>query len=106
MLTTGEKLPVLQRTTYKKSNGSEVDITTAGDKWATFEAENFAQTSQPLYVILNNDKQLINHPVGYTPDPKEYLKWLSCGKETFANKSIKIQGTRIKNTRTKVQEKA
>ena len=78
-----EKLPVSQRTTYKTSNGSEVDITTAGDKWATFEAENFAQTSQPLYVILNNDKQLINHPVGYTPDPKEYLKWLSCGKETF-----------------------
>ena len=78
-----EKLPVLQRTTYKKGNGSETDITTNGDKWATFETENFAQTSQPLYVILNNNKQLINHPVGYTPDVKNYLAWLTCGKETF-----------------------
>ncbi len=78
-----EKLPVQQRTTYKKSNGAEVDITTNGDKWATFETENFGQTSQPLYVILNKDGKLINHPVGYTPDAKTYLSWLSCGKETF-----------------------
>jgi thiol:disulfide interchange protein DsbD len=78
-----EKLPILQRTIYKKDNGSKIDITTTGDKWATFEAENFAQSSQPLYVILNKDKQLINHPVGYTPDAKQYLAWLTCGKETF-----------------------
>ncbi len=81
-----EKLPVAQRTTYKKAAGSEIDIITNGDKWATFEAENFAQSSQPLYVILNNDNKLINHPVGYTPDAKEYLSWLTCGKETFGKK--------------------
>ena len=81
-----EKLPVLQRTTYKKSNGSEIDITTNGDKWSTFEVENFAQSSQPLYVILNTNGQLVNHPVGYTPDAKQYLSWLSCGKETFGKK--------------------
>ena len=78
-----EKLLIQERTTYKKSNGADVDITTNGDKWATFETENFGQTSQPLYVILNNDGKLINHPVGYTPDAKTYLNWLSCGKETF-----------------------
>ncbi len=81
-----EKLPVLQRTTYKKANGAETDIVTNGDKWATFESENFAQTSQPLYAIINTDQQLVNYPVGYTPDPKEYLSWLACGKETFETK--------------------
>ncbi len=81
-----EKLPVLERTTYKKANGSKTDITTTGDKWSMFEVENFAQTSQPLYAILNSDGKLVNHPVGYTADPKEYLKWLTCGKETFNKK--------------------
>ncbi len=78
-----QKLPVLQRTTYHKGSGNDIDITTTGDKWSTFEVENFAQSSQPLYVILNNNGELVNHPVGYTPDAKQYLAWLSCGKETF-----------------------
>ena len=63
------------------------DIISIGDKWATFQTENFGQTTQPLYVILDNGEKLMNNPVGYTPDVKEYLQWLQCGKEAFtANK--------------------
>jgi thiol:disulfide interchange protein DsbD len=54
-----------------------------GDKWATFEAENFNQASQPLYAVLDKDEKLVTHPVGYTPNAKEYLEWLKCGKENF-----------------------
>lgn len=77
------KLPIEQRITYTTSNGQQKELTTVGDKWATFEAENFNQASQPLYVVLDNDEQLITRPVGYTPDAKEYLYWLKCGKENF-----------------------
>ncbi len=63
--------------------GDTKDIITVGDKWATFEAENFNQTTQPLYGILDTNEKLMNHPVGYTPNAAEYLKWLQCGKAAF-----------------------
>ena len=68
---------------YKTKDGSTKDIITIGDKWATFQAENFNQTTQPLYGVLDNQQRLVNHPVGYTPDAKEYLAWLKCAKEKF-----------------------
>jgi thiol:disulfide interchange protein DsbD len=76
-------LPVEQRFTYKTSDGYDKEIKTQGDKWATFQQENFTKVSQPLYAILDNNERLVNHPVGYTPDAKEYLQWLQCGRETF-----------------------
>jgi thiol:disulfide interchange protein DsbD len=78
-----EKLPADQRFSFTTKDGNSKDIITIGDKWATFQAENFNQVTQPLYAILNNQEQLVNLPVGYTPDAKTYLKWLQCGKETF-----------------------
>ena len=78
-------LPQSLQFTFKGAHG-EKEIITNGDKWATFEAVNFGQVTQPLYVILNNDEKLMNHPVGYTPDETAYLKWLQCGLNASANK--------------------
>jgi thiol:disulfide interchange protein DsbD len=82
-----EKLAIQQRiNNYKTKDGNIKDIISVGDKWATFQSENFNQVTQPLYVILNNEQQLLNNPVGYTPDAKEYKAWLQCGNETFGKK--------------------
>ncbi len=78
-----QKLPADQRFAYKTKDGNAKDIVTMGDKWATFQAENFNQVTQPLYVILDTKENLLNNPVGYTPDAVEYKKWLQCGKEGF-----------------------
>lgn len=79
-----KNLPAEQRIlNYKTKNGDTKDIITVGDKWATFEAENFNQTTQPLYGILDTSEKLMNHPVGYTPNAAEYLRWLQCGKAAF-----------------------
>ena len=79
-----QKLDIQKRiNNYKTKDGNLKDIISVGDKWATFQSENFNQVTQPLYVILNNEQQLINNPVGYTPDAKEYKAWLQCGNETF-----------------------
>jgi thiol:disulfide interchange protein DsbD len=64
---------------YKTKDSTEKDINTVGDKWATFEAENFDQVTQPLYVIMNGEEKLMNLPVGYTPDVLQYKDWLECG---------------------------
>lgn len=80
-----EKLPAAQRFTYTLKDNNSKDIISIGDKWATFQTENFGQSTQPLYVILDNSEKLMNNPVGYTPDVKEYLQWLQCGKEAFTS---------------------
>ena len=71
-------LPVEKRFTYTTAAGAKKEITSVGDLWATFQAENFNQSSQPLYVVMSPDQKLLSNPVGYTPNAKEYLNWLQC----------------------------
>jgi len=62
------------------------EIATVGDKWAHFQSLNFKQSSQPLYVILNENQEILNNPVGYTPDEAVYQQWLECGIHANNNK--------------------
>lgn len=71
-------LSVDKRFTYSTKAGDKKEITSVGDLWATFQAENFNQSSQPLYVVMSPDQKLLSNPVGYTPNAKEYLNWLQC----------------------------
>ena len=71
-------LPVDKRFTYTTKIGDKKEITSVGDLWATFQAENFNQSSQPLYVVMSSDQKLLSNPVGYTPNATEYLNWLQC----------------------------
>ena len=72
-------LPLDQQYLYKTSSGTEVSITTVGNKWSVFQTENFNATSQPWYVVLSPDQRLISKPIGYTPDSEKFAAWLSCG---------------------------
>ena len=81
-----KKLPAAKQFTYKTKEGINKEIITIGDKWATFETENFKNNAQPLYAIINGDEILLNNPVGYTPDINDYKKWLECGLEAFEKK--------------------
>ncbi|MFA6082866.1 protein-disulfide reductase DsbD family protein [Mucilaginibacter sp.] len=78
-----KKLPVLERLTYTTKDNNKKELITLGDKWATFESENFGQVSQPYYAVLNSNEKLLNAPIGYTPDATEYLSWLKCAKAAF-----------------------
>jgi thiol:disulfide interchange protein DsbD len=73
------KLPVAKRFTYTNASGQAKEIETVGDLWATFESENFKQVTQPLYLVLSPNQELLSNPVGYTPDIPTYLNWLKCG---------------------------
>ena len=55
-----------------------------GHKWAHFQASYFGVNSQPFYLIIDpNTYQILNDPVGYTPDPSEYISFLECGLSEF-----------------------
>lgn len=79
-------LPADQRFTFTGKNGLERKIRSVGDKWSTFETENFRENSQPLYAILNTDEILLSHPAPYTPSAKDYLQWLQCGVSVLEGK--------------------
>jgi len=78
-----KKLPLAQQTVEKLSNGTEKSIVTVGDKWATFQIENFGATSQPQYVILSPDQQLLTKTKFYTPNAAAFIQWLQCGLDAF-----------------------
>ncbi len=81
-----KKLPAASQFTYTTKEGIKKDIITVGDKWSTFETENFSNNAQPLYAILDNEENLLSYPVGYMPAANEYLAWLQCGLDAFNKK--------------------
>jgi thiol:disulfide interchange protein DsbD len=76
-------LPTEKRFTYTSKSGQPKEIVSVGDLWATFQAENFNQVTQPLYVVMSPSQQLLSNPVGYTPDIPTYLSWLTCGNNQY-----------------------
>jgi thiol:disulfide interchange protein DsbD len=76
-------LPDDQQFLYPTKAGKNKPIVTVGDKFATLQSENFVSVSQPLYVLLSPDQQLLNKPIGYTPDPAAYADWLRCGLAAY-----------------------
>ncbi|MBS1916109.1 MAG: thioredoxin family protein [Bacteroidetes bacterium] len=72
-------LPASQQFTYTTKNNSSKQIITVGDKWATFQSENFNAVSQPQYAIISADEKILTKTKGYTPNAKEFASWLQCG---------------------------
>lgn len=85
------KLPLTEQTVVKLANGTEKSIVTVGDKWATFQTENFGATSQPQYAIITPDQEALTRTKFYTPDEAEFAEWLKCGLDAFKNKNTKQQ---------------
>jgi thiol:disulfide interchange protein len=83
-----KKLPDDQQFLFTTGDGSKKEIRTVGDKFATFQSENFVNASQPLYVIISPDEKLLNKPVGYTPNAKDYAAWLRCGLDAYRSTTL------------------
>lgn len=77
------KLPVVDQIVFRTSNGVDKPIITVGDKWSTFQTENFGATSQPQYAILGPDEKALTLTKYYTPDADEFAEWLECGLAAF-----------------------
>ncbi len=84
-----KELPEEQRFSFLKSSGDTKPIKTVGDKWATFQTVNFQNNSQPYYVLMDANYNLLNKPVGYTPDADEYLYWLEEGIKNHKERTSK-----------------
>src|SRR5205085_11436288 len=72
-------LPATQQVDFTTKTGSQKKIITVGDKWATFQSENFDAVAQPQYAIISPDQKILTKTKGYTPNAKEFAEWLQCG---------------------------
>ncbi|MFM2139626.1 MAG: hypothetical protein RJA57_1933 [Bacteroidota bacterium] len=78
-----KNLPLTERRVEKLSNGTEKSIVTVGNKWSTFQFENFGATSQPQYAILGPDQRALTRTKFYTASAEEFVQWLECGLDAF-----------------------
>jgi cytochrome c biogenesis protein CcdA/thioredoxin-related protein len=76
-------LPVTQQVDYTTKTGTQKKIITVGDKWATFQSENFDAVAQPQYAIISPDEKVLTKTKGYTPNAKEFALWLECGIDAY-----------------------
>jgi len=76
-------LPLTEQTIFKTPDSTEKSIITIGDKWSTFQTQNFGATSQPQYAIISADQIALTKTKYYTPNPDKFIEWLKCGIDTY-----------------------
>ena len=65
--------------------GRERNISTVGQKWSVFQAERFGANTQPYYVILDHDENMLTPAHGYDTSIPGYLDFLNYGLSEFGN---------------------
>ncbi|MGN6164943.1 MAG: protein-disulfide reductase DsbD family protein [Flavisolibacter sp.] len=78
-----KKLPITEQVNYKTKTGVEKQLITVGDKWATFQSENFNAVAQPQYAIISPDEKALTKTKAYTPSANEFRDWLKCGVDAY-----------------------
>ena len=78
------QLPEEEQFDFIKPNGKVKRIRTYGDKWATLQVANFKTASQPFYILMSPNLELLNSPQQYT-DHTSYYNWLKTGLDNFNN---------------------
>lgn len=58
-------------------------VKTVGNKWSDFQASRFNANSQPFYVLLDTEGNLLTAPEGANFDPTHFAAFLNKGKANF-----------------------
>ncbi|MGB7395033.1 MAG: cytochrome c biogenesis protein CcdA [Pricia sp.] len=82
-----KELPEAEQFDYKYESGRVKSIETIGQKWGTFQSINFNAASQPYYVLLSPNLEVLNQAVQYT-DRDTYRDWLLQGLQRFNETSV------------------
>lgn len=77
-----KQLPLEEQFKFKYDSGRVKTIETIGQKWGTFQDINFNAASQPYYVLLSPDMEVLNSAIQST-DSDTYEKWLKKGLMHF-----------------------
>lgn len=75
-------LPEDEQFNFKYDSGRVKKIENIAQKWGTFQDINFNAVSQPFYVLLSPDLEVLNTSIQNT-DADSYLQWLNEGLRNF-----------------------
>jgi thiol:disulfide interchange protein len=65
--------------------GREREIRTVGQKWSVFQAERYGANTQPYYVILDHNENMLAPAYGYDTNIQRFIDFLDQGKAGFAD---------------------
>lgn len=83
------ELPADQQT-VKKLGDRDFKIKSIGNKWSYFQALNYKTNTQPQYVLIDHNEQMLtSETVHYDPDISKYVNWLDQGIGEFKKRSRK-----------------
>ncbi len=63
--------------------GRERTVRTVGQKWSVFQAKHYGANTQPYYVILDHDEEMLVPAYSYDTSIPKYLEFLNTGKNNF-----------------------
>ncbi|MGA0430362.1 MAG: cytochrome c biogenesis protein CcdA [Flavobacteriaceae bacterium] len=69
---------------FEQPNGSVLNINTVGEKWAAFQWTNFKTASQPYYILMTPDGQLLGPSIQYS-SVSDFSDWLENGLKAADN---------------------
>lgn len=62
------------------------NLKTVGNKWTAFEIEKYNNNAQPYYIIVDEDLNSYNEPLGALYKVDEYVKWMKQGIDGYKAK--------------------
>lgn len=83
-----KELPDEEKFDFKFESGRVKTIETIGQKWGTFQTLNFSSASQPFYVLLSPDLEVLNSSIQQV-DADTYREWLKSGLKAYRSLAVK-----------------
>jgi len=77
---------------FTSARDGNPSIRNVGNMWADFQIVNFEQNSQPLYIMVTPDEEVLAEPRGYQSGVESYNDYLNCGLNAF-EQSKKLLGS-------------
>ena len=65
--------------------GRERTISTVGQKWSVFQAERYGANTQPYYIILDHNENMLAPAYGYDTSIPKFIEFLDYGKGNFGS---------------------
>lgn len=82
-----KELPEAEQFTFQYDSGRTKRIGNIAQKWGTFQDVNFNAVSQPFYVLLSPDLEVLNTAIQNT-DADTYRTWLQEGLRNYEGKGF------------------
>lgn len=81
-----DKAKLAEPFTITDENGQVQTLETVGEKWAYLQFHKFGISSQPYYIILDNEGKPLGAPRTYDENVGNFVGWLENGIESYKSK--------------------